>query len=70
MDSSTGNIDALVLYALEKIISEKKRSIFGIEKSIKHLQKGGKLNGIVLEKFTQKDMVTHEVGVPDYVLRV
>ena len=58
LDSFTGNTYALALYALEEIITKSKRSIFGIWKFIKHLQKGVKLNGIVLEKITQKYMVT------------
>ena len=70
MASSTGNPDALVLGALEEIIPKMKCSLSGIDQFIKQLQKGGKLNGIVPDKITQKDMVTNEVGVPNDVLRV
>ena len=70
MDSSTGNPDALVFNALEEITPKMKRSLFGIEIFIKQIQKGGKLNGIVLEKSTRKDIVTYEVGVPNDVLHV
>ena len=62
LDSSTGDPDDLVQDTLEEIILKTKRSLFGIEKFIKQLKKGGKLNGIVLEKSTQKNMVTDEVG--------
>ena len=55
------NSDALVFYALEVLIPKTKISVFGIEKSIKQLQKGSKLSDIVLNKSTQKDMVTDEV---------
>ena len=58
----------LFLDALEEIIPKTKRSLFGIEKFIKQLHKGGKLNGIVLDKITQKDIVTDEFGVPNDVL--
>ena len=68
--SSTGNPDALVLGDLEDIIPKTKRSLFGINKFIKQIQKGGKLNGIVLDEITQKDMVTGEIGVPNDVIRV
>ena len=47
-----------------------KFSLLGIEQFIKQIQKGGKLNGIVLDNITQKDMVTYEVGVPNDVPHV
>ena len=47
-----------------------KRSLFEITQFIKYIPKGGKLNGIAINKSTQKDMVTDEFGVPNYVLRV
>ena len=62
--------DALVFDVLIEIIPKTIRSLFGIEKFIKQLQKGGKLNVIVLDIITQKDMVTDEVGVPNDVLHV
>ena len=46
-----------------------KLPLFGIEQFIRQLQKGVKLNGIVLDKITQKDMVTDEVGVPNDVIQ-
>ena len=58
------------MYALEEVIPKTERSLFGIEKFIKQLPKGGKLNDIVLDKSNQKDMVTDEVEVPNYVIRV
>ena len=67
--SSTGNPDILVLGVLEDIIPKMKRSLFGIENFIKQLQKGDNLNGILLNKSTQNDMVTDEVGVPNNFLR-
>ena len=66
----TGNTDAIYLYAIEEIIPKTKRSVFGIEKFIKQLQKEGKLNGIVHDKIIQKDMVTDEVGLQNDVLHV
>ena len=60
----------IVFDALEEMIPKTKRSLFGNEKFIKQLQKGGKLNGIDLKKNTQKDMVTDEVGVPNDILHV
>ena len=68
--SSTGNPDALVLGALEETIPKTKHYLLGIEKFIKQLQRGGKLNGIFRNKSTQKEMVTDEVGVTNDVLRV
>ena len=65
-----GNPYDLVLDAFDEITPKTKRSLFGIEKFIKQLQKGGKLNVIVLDIITQKDMVTDEVGVPNDVLHV
>ena len=44
-----------------------KHFIFGIEKIIKNIKKEGKLNFIVIDKITQKDMVTDEIGVPNDV---
>ena len=70
LDSITCNPDALVLDALEEIIPNTNCLLFGIEQFIKQLQKGDKLNGIVLNKSTQKYMVTHEVGVQNDALRV
>ena len=58
------------LYALEQVIPKTKLSIFGIKQFIKQPQKGGKLNGIVLKKITQKYIVTDEVGVPNDVIHV
>ena len=52
----------------KEVIPKTKRSLFGIEQFIKQLKKEGKLNCIVLDKSTQKDMVTDEVGVPNDVL--
>ena len=68
--SSTENPDILVLGALKEIVPKIKRSLLGIEQFIKHPQKGGKLNGIVFKKNTQKNMFTDEVVVPNDVLRV
>ena len=45
-----------------------KRSLSGIEHFIKQLDKEVKLDFIVVENFTQKEMVTDEVGVPNDVL--
>ena len=47
-----------------------KPSIFVIEQYIKHIQKGGKLNEIVLKESDQKDVFADEVGVPNDVLHV
>ena len=58
------------LDTLEELIPKKKRSLLGIEKFIKQLQKGDELNGIVLDKINQKDIVTDEVGVPNDVIHV
>ena len=52
----------------KEVIPKTKRYFFGIEQFIKQLKKEGKLNCIVLDKSTQKDMVTGEVGVPNDVL--
>ena len=52
------NPDALVLDDLEEIFPKTKRSLFGIKKSIKQIQKGGTLNGILLGKSNQKDIIT------------
>ena len=60
----------LFLGALEEIIPETKHSLFGIEQFIEQIPKGGKFNGIVLDKTTQKYMVTDEVGLPNDVLHV
>ena len=64
------NTYTIVLDAWEDIIPKTKRSIFGIKKFIKQLQKGGKLNGIVLNKSTQKNMLTDKIGVPNDVIHV
>ena len=68
LDSSTGNPDALVLDALEQVILKTKISLFGIDQFIKQLPKGGKLNIIVPDKGTQKDMVNNGVRVTNDVL--
>ena len=52
----------------KEVIPKTKRYFFGIEQFIKQLKKEGKLNFIVLDKSTHKDMVTDEVGVPNDVL--
>ena len=70
LDSITCNPDALVLDELEETIPNMNCLLFCIEKFIKQLQKGDKLNGIVLNKSTQKYMVTHEVGESNGALRV
>ena len=70
LSSSTGNPDALVLDALGEIIPQMKRSLFVINKFSKQLQKGGKLNVIVLDKSTQTYMVNDEVGVTNDVIKV
>ena len=57
------------LGVLKGMIPKTKCYLFGIEQFIKQLQKGGKLNGIVLEKITQKYIFTDEVWVPNNVLR-
>ena len=70
LDYSTGNPDAVILDASEEIISETKRSLFSIDKFIKQIQKEVKCNFIVIDKTTQKDMVTDKVGVPNEGLNV
>ena len=60
----------LFLDYLEEIFPKTKRSTSGIEQFIKRIQKGGKLNGIVLDKINQKCVFTDEVGVQSYVIHV
>ena len=52
----------------KEVIPKTKRSLSGIEQFIKQLDKEVKLDCIVVEKVTQKEMVTDEVGVPNDVL--
>ena len=60
----------LFFYALEEIITKTKRSLFGIDKFMKQLLKGGKFNVIVLGKIIPNYMFTYEVGFPHDVLLV
>ena len=52
----------------KEVIPKTKRSLFGIEKFTKQLKEEGKMNCIVLNRSTQKDMDTDEVGVPNEVI--
>ena len=65
LNYSTGNPDNLVLGALKEISPKTKCSLFGIEQFIKRIKKEGKLNGIVIDKSTQKYMITDEVVIED-----
>ena len=53
---------------LKEVTPKTKRSLFGIGKFIKQLKKEGKLDCIVIDKITPKDIVTDKVGVPNDVL--
>ena len=53
---------ALVLDASEEKVLKTKRSILGIEQFIKQLQKGVKLNGIVMEKILRKVWLLIKLG--------
>ena len=68
-ESSFGTCCPLIFFNKgREVIPKTKRYFFGIEQFIKQLKKEGKLNFIVLDKSTHKDMVTDEVGVPNDVL--
>ena len=60
--SSTGKPDIIVFDALEEMIPKTKRSLFGTDKFIKQLQKGGKLNGIDLKKILRKIWLLMKLG--------
>ena len=67
--SSKCNTYALVFGYLIKGNSKNKILSFWNQSFIKNLQKGGKLNGIVLKNITQKDMVTDEVELSNDVFQ-
>ena len=62
LESYTENSDALVLDALKVIITKTKRSLFGIYQLNKHIQRGGKLNGIVINKVLIKIWLLMKLG--------